>query len=87
MGIRTAIDGVGTFTFDHHAETMSRKALTALQVSRLKQTLEHAYANVSHYRKKFDAAGVGPGDFRSASIVASRFFPRSILTLGDRHSG
>jgi phenylacetate-CoA ligase len=69
MGIRTAIDGVGTFTFDHHAETMSRKALTALQVSRLKQTLEHAYANVPYYRKKFDAAGVGPGDFRSLADI------------------
>src|SRR5262249_39019908 len=51
------------------AETMPREALIALQTARLKQTLELAYANVSHYRKKFDAAGVSPSDFKSPSDI------------------
>jgi hypothetical protein len=34
------------FMFDRSAETLSRDALTALQVERAKRTLEHAYANV-----------------------------------------
>jgi len=45
-------------------ETASRDELAALQLARLKATLEHAYANVAHYRKSFAAAGVSPGDLR-----------------------
>jgi phenylacetate-CoA ligase len=45
-------------------ETASRDELVALQTKRLKWTLNHADKNVSHYRKKFDAAGVHPIDFR-----------------------
>ena len=45
-------------------ETASRDELVALQTRRLKWTLNHAYRNVAHYRKKFDAAGIHPGDFR-----------------------
>jgi len=55
--------------FDREAETMPREALTALQVARLKQTLERAYANVPHYRRKFDAAGVGPAGFKTLSDI------------------
>jgi len=70
MSIETAIGGgTGTFMFDCQAETMPRKALSALQTSRLKQTLECAYANVAHYQKKFDAAGVRPLDFRSLADI------------------
>jgi len=70
MGIRTAVSSVSTSMFDRRVETMSRKALTTLQTSRIKQTLDHAYANVSHYRKKFDVAGVGPSDFQSLADLA-----------------
>jgi phenylacetate-coenzyme A ligase PaaK-like adenylate-forming protein len=35
-----------------------------LQTQRLKWTLKHAYENVPMYRRKFDAAGVHPDDFR-----------------------
>ncbi len=70
MSIETAIGGsAGTFMFDCHAEMMPRNALSALQTSRLKQTLERAYANVAHYRKKFDAAGVRPRDFGSLADI------------------
>jgi phenylacetate-CoA ligase len=66
------------FMFDPDAETMPREALTALQTARLKQTLERVYANVPHYRKKFDAAGVGPADFNSLSDIVR--FPFTVKT-------
>lgn len=56
--------------YDPDAETMSRDRLTALQTARLKQTLEHAYANVPHYRKKFDEAGVSAADLKDLSDIA-----------------
>ncbi|NUR26635.1 MAG: phenylacetate--CoA ligase [Catenulispora sp.] len=37
--------------------------LRALQTERMAWTLHHAYANVPHYTKAFDAAGVHPDDF------------------------
>jgi phenylacetate-CoA ligase len=67
MSTRTATKASKTFMYDPDAETMPREALTVLQTTRLKQTLELAYANVSHYRKKFAAAGVSPADFKSLS--------------------
>jgi len=69
MSTRTATKVPETFMYDPDAETMRREALTALQIARLKQTLELAYANVPHYRKKFDAAGVSPSDFKSLSDI------------------
>ncbi|PZZ08878.1 phenylacetate-CoA ligase, partial [Escherichia coli] len=45
-------------------ETASVDELQALQTQRLKWTLKHAYENVPMYRRKFDAAGVHPDDFR-----------------------
>jgi hypothetical protein len=53
------------FMFDRDAETMPRIALAELQSVRLRQTLEYAFANVAQHRKKFDAAGVKPGDCKS----------------------
>lgn len=46
-------------------ETARPAALRALQLERLQWSLQHAYDNVPHYRRKFDAAGVKPGDCRS----------------------
>jgi phenylacetate-CoA ligase len=46
-------------------ETARPEALRALQLERLQWSLQHAYDNVPHYRRKFDAAGVKPGDCRS----------------------
>jgi phenylacetate-CoA ligase len=78
MSTRTATKTSGIFMYDPDAETMSRKALLGLQAARLKQTLESSYANVSHYRKKFDAAGVSPADFKSLSDIAR--FPFTLKT-------
>ncbi len=51
-------------------ETASRDELTALQMKRLKQTLAHAYDQVPHYRRKFDAARIAPGDLKSLADLA-----------------
>ena len=51
------------------AERMSRDELEALQLSRLQDTVRHAYTNVPHYRTKLDAAGVHPDDIRSLDDI------------------
>ena len=48
-------------------ERASRDELQALQLERLRATLEHVYANVPHYRAAFDAKGVHPSDLRQLS--------------------
>jgi phenylacetate-CoA ligase len=44
--------------------------LRALQRERLRRTLKHAYENVPHYRKAFDAAGVHAGDLKELADLA-----------------
>ncbi len=44
--------------------------LRALQLKRLRATLQHAYANSPVYRAKFDAAGVHPDDCHSLDDLA-----------------
>jgi len=51
-------------------EKASRDELQALQLQRMKWSLKHAYDNVPHYRKKYDAAGVHPDDLRQLSDLA-----------------
>ncbi|MFF4648656.1 phenylacetate--CoA ligase PaaK [Streptomyces sp. NPDC001380] len=51
-------------------ERLSPEELAALQLDRLRWTLRHAYANVPHYRRAFDAAGVHPEDCRSTADLA-----------------
>ena len=51
-------------------ETASRDEITALQLQRLRQTLQHAYDKVPHYRVAFDAAGVQPGDCKTLADLA-----------------
>jgi phenylacetate-CoA ligase len=51
-------------------ERMSVDELRALQLTRLRATLHRAYANVPHYRRAFDAAGVHPDDCRDLSDLA-----------------
>src|SRR5579862_10012018 len=46
-------------------ESASRDELMALQLQRLKWSLEHAYRNVPHYRNEFDRVGAHPGDLKS----------------------
>jgi phenylacetate-CoA ligase len=51
-------------------EKCSLEELRDLQLSRMQWSLRHAYDNVPHYRRKFDAAGVKPQDCRSAADLA-----------------
>jgi phenylacetate-CoA ligase len=78
MSMQTAARDPDVFMFDPDAETMPREALTTLQTARLRETLERAYANVAHYRRKFDAAGVKPGDLKALADIAR--FPFTMKT-------
>lgn len=51
-------------------ERASRDEITALQVRRLKETLNRVYENVPHYRKAFDAKGVHPDDLKELKDLA-----------------
>ncbi|HSV52143.1 MAG TPA: phenylacetate--CoA ligase PaaK [Burkholderiaceae bacterium] len=51
-------------------EKASVDELRALQLQRLQATLQHAYANSTVYRAKFDAAGVHPGDCRTLADLS-----------------
>ena len=44
--------------------------LRALQLKRMKWSIKHVYDNVSHYRKKYDAAGVHPDDLKELADLA-----------------
>jgi phenylacetate-CoA ligase len=57
-------------------ERASRDELAALQLTRLQWSLRHAYANVAHYRKAFDQAGVRPEDCRRLEDLAK--FPFTV---------
>jgi phenylacetate-CoA ligase len=52
-------------------EKSSVDELRALQLSRMQWSLQHAYDNVAHYRKKFDAADVHPRDLKSLSDLGN----------------
>ncbi|MGW2250989.1 phenylacetate--CoA ligase PaaK [Kitasatospora sp. NPDC001660] len=64
-------------------ERMTVDELRAHQLVRLRATLRHAYDNVELYRRKFDAAGVGPEDCRSLADLAR--FP--FTTKADLREG
>jgi phenylacetate-CoA ligase len=51
-------------------ETASRDELAALQLSRMRWSLRHAYDNVPHYRTAFERAGVHPDDLRNLGDLA-----------------
>ena len=65
-------------------ERASRDELQALQLERLQRTLRHAYDNVAHYRKSFDAAGVHPDDLKTLADLA-RFPFTDKTTLRDNY--
>src|ERR1700722_12683037 len=54
-------------------ERASRDEIAALQLRRLQWSLRHAYDNVPHYRRSFDAAGLRPDDV--TSLADLRKFP------------
>jgi phenylacetate-CoA ligase len=51
-------------------ERAPRELLDELQLERLKWSLHHAYDNVAHYRRTFDAAGVHPRDLKRLEDLA-----------------
>jgi phenylacetate-CoA ligase len=51
-------------------ERLTREQLVDLQLQRLRLSLRHAYTNVDHYRRAFDAAGVTPDDLVSLTDLA-----------------
>ena len=51
-------------------ERASADELQALQLERLRWTLQHAYDHVPHYRRAFDARGVHPSDCRTLADIA-----------------
>jgi phenylacetate-CoA ligase len=65
-------------------ETASRDELAALQLERLKWSLTHAYENSPVYRRKFDEAGVHPGDVTTLADLA-RFPFTSKKDLRDNY--
>jgi len=59
-------------------ETASRDEIAALQLERLKWSLQHAYNNVPHHRQAFDAKGVHPDDLKTLADLAK--FPFMVKT-------
>jgi phenylacetate-CoA ligase len=57
-------------------ETASRDEISALQLKRLKTTLNHAYRNSPHCHAKFDEAGVHPDDLKALSDLSK--FPFTV---------
>jgi phenylacetate-CoA ligase len=51
-------------------ERASRDEITALQLQRLRHTLQHAYDHVAHYKAAFDAKGVHPSDLKTLADIA-----------------
>lgn len=59
-------------------EIASRDEINALQLERLKWSLQHAYDNVAFYKNSFDAAGVHPDDLQDLNDLAK--FPFTVKT-------
>ena len=57
-------------------ETASRDEIAALQIKRLRATLQHARDNVPHYRSRFDDAGLAPVDLESIENLCA--FPFTV---------
>jgi phenylacetate-CoA ligase len=78
MTTQAAVREAVPFMFDRTAECMPRAELAALQLDRLKKTLERAYARVPHFRRKFDAARVKPEHLQSLDDLVR--FPFTLKT-------
>jgi phenylacetate-CoA ligase len=59
-------------------ERASRDELRALQLQRMRWSVQHAYDNVPHYRRAFDAKGVHPRDLRALEDLSR--FPFTVKT-------
>jgi len=65
-------------------ERWSLDELRVRQLERLKDTVHRVYANVPHYKKSWDEAGVHPDDIRELSDLAKLPFTDK-LTLRDNY--
>ena len=57
-------------------EIASRDEISALQLERMKWSLNHAYENVPMYRKRFDEKGVHPNDLKTLKDLSK--FPFTV---------
>jgi phenylacetate-CoA ligase len=57
-------------TSPESSERASLDEIRALQLDRLRWSVRHAYQNVAHYGRTFDACGVHPDDLRKLEDVA-----------------
>ncbi len=82
MGAETAINTADRTDYGYmhqpDIETLPRPKLEALQLQRLQATLRHAYDNVPHFRKRFEASDVTPDDLQSLADLAR--FPFTVKT-------
>jgi phenylacetate-CoA ligase len=63
-------------------ETASRDEISAVQLERLRWSVAHAYQNVAHYRRAFDAAGVHPSELETlADLTRFPFLLKEDLRL------
>ena len=51
-------------------EIASRDEIEALQLSRMRWSIRHAYDNVPMYKNRFDEAGVHPDDLKALSDIS-----------------
>ena len=51
-------------------ETLSRKEMNELQLSRLIETVSRVYSKVPYYKKKMDDVGISPSDIKSLSDLS-----------------
>ncbi len=65
-------------------EKASLDELQALQLARMKRSLQHAYDNVPHYKLTFDDAGIHPDDLNSLADLG-RFPLTTKLDLRDNY--
>jgi phenylacetate-CoA ligase len=60
--------------WDERHECMSREDLKQIQLEGLQATINRAYKNVAHYRKKFKELGIVPEDIRALAELRSLSF-------------
>jgi len=71
-------DAAGGLLWEPAAETLTTRELGALQMERLRATLQNACDNVPFYRKKLEEAGVKPGDVTCHGDLADLPFTTKI---------
>ncbi|MFP4017329.1 MAG: phenylacetate--CoA ligase family protein, partial [Halanaerobiales bacterium] len=55
--------------WNKEAECLSKSKMEQIQLSNLKNIVEHAYNNVPFYKKKFDSIGLKPGHIQSLKDI------------------